>query len=174
MFKYTDVDDVDKLGQYVDLTHVECKLTHHGDVILDQQRGFLPALFQNAHGLRQGVAMETNPIDAQHPIAWLDGSFSGETETVFVRRLPRDRRPSDSDEVRGHLPVSRTAWPDVRDDDGARLVPVFMGATCTQSHDMRVIITHTHTHTELLTSDDEAEAVSLFVKRDLNVLEHDP
>ena len=40
------------------------ELTHDRDVVLDQQRGFLPALLQDAHGLWQGAAMETNPVDA--------------------------------------------------------------------------------------------------------------
>lgn len=75
------------------------ELTHDGNVILNQEGGFLPTLLENTHRLCQRAAMETDPIDAQQSITRLDRSFSGGRESErgrereSVRRLWRDRKP---------------------------------------------------------------------------------
>lgn len=137
------------------------ELTHDGNVVLDQQRGFLSALLQNAHRLRQRAAMETDPINAQQSITRLDRSFSrGRERGGLYGGSGGSERPVT--EVSGHSPVSWTPRPDVCYDDGARLVPVLMSTACAHTR-ARVkvrIIPLSHTN-KRLTSDDEAEAVSL-------------
>lgn len=114
------------------------ELTHDGNVVLEQQRGFLPTLLQNTHRLCQRAAMETDPIDAQQSITRLDRSFSEglgkgwERERVSTSALEA-QKASGNAEVGGHSPVSWTARPDVCNDNGTRLVPVFMSAACTHA-----------------------------------------
>lgn len=60
-------------------------LTHDGHIVLQKQRGLLSTLLQDAGGLRQCAAMETDPVNAQQPVAWFDGSLPAETEHPFTR-----------------------------------------------------------------------------------------
>jgi heme-degrading monooxygenase HmoA len=50
--------------------------THHRDIVFYQQRGFLSALFKDAHGLGMGGSQEPNSIHAEQPVSRFDGALS--------------------------------------------------------------------------------------------------
>lgn len=49
--------------------------THHGDIVFYQQRGFLSALFKNAHGFSMGGSQKPNSIHAEQSVSRFDGAL---------------------------------------------------------------------------------------------------
>lgn len=52
--------------------------THHGDIVLYQERRLLSTLLKNAHGLRMGGSKKPNSVHTEQPVSRFDGALSRE------------------------------------------------------------------------------------------------